>query len=87
MKSIHTPWTHTGTTKKEMTVKFGATGCSQYEVAVPAGTLCRKLDGGSDPWVVGNLSFIGDKTSIMYSDADIYGIRIPEADIENITPV
>lgn len=87
MESKLAPCTHKGTTKKEMTVKFGATGYTPHEVTVPAGTLCWKLDGGSDPWVVGNISFIRDTSSMMYSDAEIHGIRIPEADIENITPV
>lgn len=84
MKSTPTPHVATAVTKEELTVTFGATGCSKYEVTVPAGTRCKKLDGGSSTWVVDDLSFIEDKRSIMYSDADIYGIRISEAMLSNI---
>lgn len=84
MKSTPTPHVATGVTSEELQVTFGATGCSQYDVTVPAGTRCKKLDGGSEPWVVDDLSFIEDKRSIMYSDADIYGIRIPENKLTNI---
>ncbi|WP_432263367.1 hypothetical protein [Cupriavidus sp. TMH.W2] len=88
MKSKQTPWTHTGKTSEEITTTFGASGSHfKYTVTVPAGTVCRKLDGGSDPWVVGDLSFIEDKNGILYSDADIYGIRIPEEKIIEIKPV
>lgn len=83
MKSTPTPHTHTGQTTEEITT---AVGPSKYSVTVPAGTRCRKLDGGSDPWVVADLSFIADKRGILYSDADIYGIRIPEEKITNIQP-
>lgn len=87
MKSTPTPHTHTGVTAKELTVQFGPSGGMKYNVTVPAGTPCRKLDGGSDPWVVANLGFIADKHSILYSDADIYGIRIPEVEIANICEI
>lgn len=88
MKSTQTPWTHTGITSEEITVEFGPTGSNfKYTVTVPAETLCRKLDGGSDPWVVGDLRFIEDKKGILYSDADIYGIRIPQEKIINIKQV
>jgi hypothetical protein len=87
-KSTPTPHVATGVTVQDLDVKFGAGGSSfTYDVTVPAGTRCRKLDGGSDPWVVADLSFIEDKRSIMYSDADIYGIRIPESEITNIQQV
>lgn len=87
MKSRPTPHVATGVTTEELTVTFGATGSWKYEVTVPAGTRCKKLDGGSTPWVVEDLSFIEDKRSIMYSDADIYGIRIPEDKITGIQEV
>lgn len=86
MKSTPTPHVATGITSEELTVTFGATGCTQYTVTVPAGVRCKKLDGGSNPWVVSNLSFIQDKRSLMYSDADIYGIRIPEEKIVDVQP-
>jgi hypothetical protein len=88
MKSKPTPHVATGVTTRVMNVTFGAGGSHfKHEVQVPAGTRCRKLDGGSDPWVVSDLSFIEDKRGLMYSDADIYGIRIPEDAISDIKPV
>jgi hypothetical protein len=84
MKSTRTESTHGGSTKKDLQVTFGATGYTQHSVLVPKGTTCRRLDGGSSPWVVDDLRFIADKKSILYSDADIYGIRVPETEIENI---
>lgn len=82
MRSTQTPWTHTGVTQEEITTVVGP---SKYQVTVPVGTKCRKLDGGSDPWVVADISFICDKRGILYSDANIYGIRIPEEKIADIT--
>lgn len=89
MKSTQTPWTHIGVTAEEITTEFGPSGrMILHEVTVPQGTACRKLVGGStDTWVVADLRFIEDKRSFMYSDADIYGIRIPEEKITGITPV
>lgn len=81
MKSTRTPHTHIGVTTEEIT---SIVGPGRYSVTVPAGTRVHKLDGGSDPWVVDDLGFIADKRGIVYSDADIYGIRIPEAKITNI---
>lgn len=82
MKSTPTPHTHTGVTTDEITTTCGP---SKYPVIVPAGTRVKKLDGGSDPWVADDLTFIEDKRSILYHDADHYGIRIPEEKITNIT--
>lgn len=88
MKSTPTPWTHTGVTAEEMTVEFGPSGSKlKHTVTVPAGTGCRKLDGGNSPWVVADLSFITEKNGILYHDADHYGIRVPEDKISGITPV
>ena len=88
MKSTPTPHVATGATKEELTLSFGATGSHfRYEVTVPAGTRCKKLDGGSEPWVVDDLGFIEDKRSMMYHEADHYGIRVPEDKITNITEV
>lgn len=91
MKSRPTPHVATGVTIEELTVTFAPGGsCYKYGVTVPAGTRCKKLDGGCNPWVVADLSFIEDKRSILYSDADIYGIRVPEekiTDIKNIKAV
>lgn len=56
----------------------------KHTVTVPAGTRCCKLGDGSDPWVVQDLGFIENKRGILYSDADIYGIRIPESEISEI---
>lgn len=87
MKSRPTPHVATGVTSEELQVTFGSAGGFKYDVTVPAGTRCKKLDGGSEPWVVDDLSFIEDKRSIMYSDADIYGIRVPENKLTDIKPV
>lgn len=81
MKSIATPWTHTAVLRDEL-----RTTCQGRDVVVPAGTECYKLDGGSVPWVVGDLSFIEDKNSILYHDADHYGIRVPEDALKDIFP-
>lgn len=88
MKSTPTPHVATAVTAEELDVKFGPSGSHmKYDVKVPAGTRCRKLDGGSEPWVVADLSFIEDKRSLLYHDADIYGIRIPEDKLTNIQPI
>lgn len=87
MKSTPTPHTHTGVTTKELTLTYGGGGKHCHSVAVPAGTACKKLDGGTDPWVVANLSFMADKCRFAYSDADIYGIRVPESEISGIKEV
>ncbi len=86
-KSTRTPHTHTAVTKSDLTITFSASGCMQHTVNIPKGTMCRKLDGGSDPWVVADLSFIENKRGFLYSDADIYGIRVPESDLEDIQEV
>lgn len=83
MKSTPCPHTHTAHTVEEITTVVGP---SNYQVTVPAGTLCKKLEGGSPTWVVEDLRFIEDKNGILYSDADIYGIRIPEDKLTNIKP-
>lgn len=49
-----TPYTHTGVLAEELTVEFGAAGGLKYTVNIPKGTLCWKLEGGTDPWVVGD---------------------------------
>lgn len=82
-----TPWTHTGVTAGAVTVEFGPTGGTKYTVTVPAGTACRKLEGGSSPWVVADLGFIDNKRSLLYSDAEHYGIQIPVAQIVGMQPV
>jgi len=87
MKSTPTPHTHTALTSEEITTTFGATGGPQWTVTVPAGTRCRKIEDGSDPWVVSNLSFIPDKHSLLYWDADHYGIRIPEEKLTDVRAV
>lgn len=85
MKSTPTPHTHTGVTTEEIKTTVGP---SSYEVTVPAGTRCIKLEGGGvGSWVVQDLRFIENKNGILYHDADHYGIRIPEAKITDIKPV
>lgn len=87
MKSTPTPWTHTAVTAADFQTNSSGAGRVGYDVTVPAGTLCHKLDGGSATWVVADLSFITDKNSILYHDADHYGIRIPEDRLKDIYPV
>lgn len=88
MKNTPTPHVATAVTVNKAVITFGPSGSPfPHLVEVPAGTRCRKLDGGSEPWVVADLAFIADKRSMMYSDADIYGIRIPETNLTNIEPV
>lgn len=84
MKSTRTLHVATAATTEEIEVGFGASGGMKYTVVVPAGTRCRKLDGGSDPWVVADLSFIQDKQGALYHEAEHYGIRIPEAQLANL---
>jgi hypothetical protein len=84
MSSKPTPYTHTGVTTEELMLKVGP---SSYEVKVPAGTQCIRLDEGFDPWVVSDLRFIQDKGGILYLDADIYGIHVPESKVTAIQPV
>lgn len=74
-KNTPTAWTDESTTAQEVTIEFGP---SKSVVTVPRGTLCVKLEGGSPTWVVQDLSFISDKQSTSYWDAEHYGIRVPE---------
>lgn len=87
-RSTQTPWTHEAVTSEALSIEFGASGSPlRHTVEVPAGTRCRKLDGGSDPWVVADLSFIEDKRSLLFHDADHYGIRVPEDKLESIREI
>lgn len=87
LKSTPTIHVATGVTAEELVITFGPTGGLKHNVTVPSGTRCKKLDGGSNPWVVDDLSFIADKRSIMYHDADHYGIRVPETKVTDIKQV
>lgn len=80
-----TPYTHTAVTTQEIVAEVGPSGTPKKQVTVPQGVLCKKLDGGSDPWVVDDLSFL-DPRSIEYHDANHYGIRIDERFLTDITP-
>ncbi len=83
--STPTPWTHEAVTAEALEIEFGPAGSRlRHRVAVPAGTLCRKLEGGSAPWVVADLSFLPDPRSILFHDADHYGIRVPEDRLRDI---
>jgi hypothetical protein len=81
MSSTSTRGAHKGVTTEEFVTKVGP---SAYEVSVPAGTACVQLTGEADPWVVSDLRFIQDKGGILYQDADIYGIHVPESRITRI---
>jgi len=90
MKSIKTPHTHTAVTAEELAVRFKPTsGQISYDVVVPAGTRCVKLEGGggSSVWVVDDLTFLGDTRSFLYHDASHTGIPIEESKLTDITPV
>ena len=85
MRSTLTPpFTHTGVTAEDVTTQVGP---NAYEVVVPAGTACVRLDDSSDPWVVSDLRFIRDKGGILYLDADAYGIHVPEAKVTDIQSI
>lgn len=87
MKSKLQPYEATGRTIEPLEVTFGASGSIlKYTVTVPANTRCIKLVGGSDPWVVLDLSFIEDQHSLLYREADVQGIRIPEDKLTDIRP-
>lgn len=88
MKSVKTPHTHTAVTAEELAVTFKPSGSRiGYDLVVPAGTPCVKLEGGSAPWVVDDLTFIGDTRSILYHDASHHGITIDESKLTNISAV
>lgn len=87
MKSKQTPHTHTGITSTEMTVDFDMGGRIECQVTVPKGSACKKLDGGSQPWIVASYSFIENKRSILYDDLQNHGLRMPESNITDIKEV
>ncbi|WP_095158144.1 hypothetical protein [Pseudomonas sp. Irchel 3E13] len=88
MKSDKTPHTHTGKTAAELVVEFGVSGSKlKNTVTVPKGTRVCLLEGGSPTWVVDDLSFIDDRNSILYHDAEHYGIKIPVESIQDIQQV
>jgi hypothetical protein len=78
MKITPAAVTHTGVTTEAINATFGPTGASKHTITVPQGTKCEKLaDDPSHSWVVSDLSFIDKKNNaFLYSDADIYGIKI-----------
>lgn len=84
MKSTPIPYVETAVTTEEFKTTVGASGSPfQYPVTVPAGTRCKKLDGGSNPWAVDDLSFM-DRGDAAYHDADHRGIRVPESLLSNV---
>lgn len=76
-----TPHTHIAFTKRDVEATVGP---NKYDILVPAGTLCKRLDAGDSPWVVEDLTFIKDNHSILYHDADHHGIRIPESELTDV---
>jgi hypothetical protein len=88
MRSTAAPHTHTANTRREIQTEVGA-GHFKYPVIVPKGTLCRCIQGtpGYEGalWVVSDLSKV-ECGAIARHDATYYGIRIEEADLENIKP-
>lgn len=84
MKSTPTPWTKTGKTAREVAALVDGPGRFKCEMHVPAGTALRFIQ---THWVVAELSWIEDKKSIDYSDADIYGITIKESDVADIKEI
>jgi hypothetical protein len=84
MSGTSTRSTHKGVTTDEFATKVGP---NAYEVLVPAGTACIRLDDEADHWIVSDLRFIQDKGGILYQDADIYGIHVPENRITQIQKV
>lgn len=76
MKSERLPYSRLAETLESIDATFSV-GRTKHEVHVPAGTRCCYLEGPGGRWVVDDLSFIEDKRSIVYSDADTYGIPLP----------
>lgn len=88
MRGTYTPPVAVGKTTEELIIRFGPTGASElmrHNVIVPAGTRCHKLD---DPqgwrWVVADLSWLKDRGSFLYWDADHFGIPVPADKIEEV---
>ncbi|MEX3555318.1 MAG: hypothetical protein VB131_01385 [Burkholderia gladioli] len=88
MSSVKTLHTHTAATSEEVVVSFGGPGM-MHDLIIPAGTRCVKLEGGgSTPvWVVDDLSFIHDKSSMLYQDAENHRIKVGENHLANIAAV
>jgi hypothetical protein len=85
MQSTQAPAKASGVTAKKMNVEFGSSGSHfKHKVTVPAGTRCIKIDDSSMPWVVDDLSFIEDKQSLLFSEADVFGVRFADKDITDI---
>jgi hypothetical protein len=87
MKSIITKQTAFGVTTEELEVTFGPSGTpTRHTVTVPEGTPCRFHPGGAGVWYVSSTGFLpGDAASrVLRSDADIYGIPIPQGRIRQI---
>ena len=88
MTSVRTPHTHTAVTAEEIAVTFKSTAFRfHYDLVVPAGTRCVKLEGGSAPWVIDDLAFISDTKSFLYHDASHHGIPIDENKLTNIAAI
>jgi hypothetical protein len=84
--SMPSVYTHTGRTSTDLVVRFSPSSSPMdgRDVKIPRGTLCHNL---GDRWVVADLDFIQDKGSILYSDADIYGIPVPSIQISDVEAV
>ncbi|ABO60427.1 hypothetical protein Bcep1808_7552 (plasmid) [Burkholderia vietnamiensis G4] len=61
----------------------------KHDVIIPAGTRCVRVDGGgtTPAWEVDDLSFIHDKSSMLYNDAVRYRIEVEESHLASIAPV
>lgn len=66
-------------TRHELVVTFGATGCPQHTVTVPAGTRCILTDNPNEVFV-DDLSWL-DSNSMAYHDAVHRGIRLDRSKV------
>lgn len=65
-------------TKHEIKMNFGKGGLS-YPITIPAGTRCSETGDGQ--YFVEDISFL-DRNSIVYHDANYYGIRLDADQVE-----
>lgn len=82
IKSMPSAYSHIGKTSAEVQVNFSVSNPKfATPVTIPKDTLCHKV---GNRWLVADLGFIENKQSILYDDADHYGIPVPD---ENITDI
>lgn len=84
--NTRTPHTKTGRTAHTVVAKVDGPSRLKEEIEVPGGTHVIFIGR----WVVENLNWLAPnkgRNSIVYNDADHYGITIREEDVEDIQEV